>query len=72
MKRSKDVFSLSERVLYGDFAIGSKDDIQLHLYVMPAASRREGAQPRFRGGATVQHAPGRIGGRGLRRGSCAN
>lgn len=40
MKRTgfKDVFSLSERVVYDDFDIGEKDDIPLHLYVMPAAS----------------------------------
>jgi hypothetical protein len=40
MKRTgfKDVFSLSERVVYDDFVIGSDDDIPLHLYVMPAAS----------------------------------
>lgn len=40
MKRTgfKDVFSLSERVVYDDFVIGSSDEIPLHLYVMPAAS----------------------------------
>ena len=40
MKRTgfKDVFSLSERVVYDDFVIGASDDIPLHLYVMPAAS----------------------------------
>lgn len=40
MKRTgfKDVFSLSERVVYDDFVIGLDDNIPLHLYVMPAAS----------------------------------
>jgi hypothetical protein len=40
MKRTgfKDVFSLSERVVYDDFVIGSFNDIPLHLYVMPASS----------------------------------
>ncbi|OCO98971.1 MULTISPECIES: ATP-binding protein [unclassified Ensifer] len=40
MKRTgfKDVFSLSERVVYDDFVIGSSDSIPLHLYVMPASS----------------------------------
>lgn len=34
----KDVFSLSERVVYNDFVIGSSDEVPLHLYVTPAAS----------------------------------
>jgi hypothetical protein len=34
----KDVFSLSERVVYNDFIIGSGNDVPLHLYVMPATS----------------------------------
>ncbi len=34
----KDVFSLSERVVYNDFNIGSSNEIPLHLYVMPASS----------------------------------
>lgn len=40
MKRTgfKDVFSLSERVVYNDFVIGSANDIPLHMYVMPASS----------------------------------
>ncbi|OYY75640.1 MAG: hypothetical protein B7Y43_18595 [Sphingomonas sp. 28-62-20] len=40
MKRTgfKDVFSLSERVVYDDFVIGSSDNVPLHLYVMPASS----------------------------------
>lgn len=40
MKRTgfKDVFSLSERVVYNDFVIGQDNNIPLHLYVMPAAS----------------------------------
>ncbi len=33
-----DVFSLSERVVYDDFVIGSDDNMPLHLYVIPAAS----------------------------------
>lgn len=50
MKRTgfKDVFSLSERVVYSDFAIGSDDDIPLHLYVMPAASLITDAKARNR------------------------
>lgn len=50
MKRTgfKDVFSLSERVVYGDFVIGSADDIPLHLYVMPSASLIADAKARNR------------------------
>lgn len=50
MKRTgfKDVFSLSERVVYDDFVIGSADDIPLHLYVMPAASLITDAKARNR------------------------
>lgn len=50
MKRTgfKDVFSLSERVVYDDFVIGSGDDIPLHLYVMPAASLITDAKARNR------------------------
>ena len=50
MKRTgfKDVFSLSERVVYNDFVIGSADDIPLHLYVMPAASLITDAKARNR------------------------
>jgi len=50
MKRTgfKDVFSLSERVVYDDFVIGSDDDIPLHLYVMPAASLITDAKARNR------------------------
>lgn len=50
MKRTgfKDVFSLSERVVYDDFVIGSNDDIPLHLYVMPAASLITDAKARNR------------------------
>ena len=50
MKRTgfKDVFSLSERVVYDDFAIGSADGIPLHLYVMPAASLISDAKARNR------------------------
>ena len=50
MKRTgfKDVFSLSERVVYDDFVIGSADGIPLHLYVMPAASLISDAKARNR------------------------
>jgi hypothetical protein len=50
MKRTgfKDVFSLSERVVYDDFAIGSSDDVPLHLYVMPASSLIADAKARNR------------------------
>jgi len=50
MKRTgfKDVFSLSERVVYDDFNIGSSDDIPMHLYVMPAASLINDAKARNR------------------------
>ena len=50
MKRTgfKDVFSLSERVVYDDFVIGSNDDIPLHLYVMPAATLITDAKARNR------------------------
>ena len=44
----KDVFSLSERVVYNDFSIGTMDDIPLHLYVMPAASLLTDAKARNR------------------------
>jgi hypothetical protein len=50
MKRTgfKDVFSLSERVVYDDFVIGSGNDVPLHLYVMPAASLITDAKARNR------------------------
>lgn len=50
MKRTgfKDVFSLSERVVYNDFDIGTDNDIPLHLYVMPSASLITNAQARNR------------------------
>lgn len=50
MKRTgfKDVFSLSERVVYDDFDIGQDDDVPLHLYVMPAASLITDAKARNR------------------------
>lgn len=44
----KDVFSLSERVVYNDFVIGSSDEVPLHLYVMPAASLITDARARNR------------------------
>ena len=44
----KDVFSLSERVLYNDYVIGSSDEIPMHLYVMPAASLITDARARNR------------------------
>tara|TARA_R110002072_G_scaffold11765_3_gene52524 strand:+ start:363 stop:2231 length:1869 start_codon:yes stop_codon:yes gene_type:complete len=50
MKRTgfKDVFSLSARVVYDDFVIGSADDVPLHLYVMPTASLITDAKARNR------------------------
>lgn len=50
MKRTgfKDVFSLSDRVVYDDFVIGSSDEIPLHLYVLPAASLIADAKARNR------------------------
>ena len=44
----KDVFSLSERVVYNDFVIGSSGEVPLHLYVMPAASLITDARARNR------------------------
>jgi len=50
MKRTgfKDVFSLSERVVYDDFVIGLQDDVPLHLYVMPAGALIADARARNR------------------------
>ncbi len=50
MKRTgfKDVFSLSERVVYDDFVIGASSDIPLHLYVMPVTSLITDAKARNR------------------------
>jgi hypothetical protein len=44
----KDVFSLNDRVVYNDFAIGSKMEIPLHLYVMPASALIKDAKARNR------------------------
>lgn len=44
----KDVFSLSERVVYNDFAIGKENEVPLHLYVMPAAALIKDAKARNR------------------------
>lgn len=44
----KDIFSLTERVVYNDFLIGTNSDIPLHLYVMPAASLIKDARARNR------------------------
>jgi hypothetical protein len=44
----KDVFSLTDRVVYNDFLIGSKSDIPLHLYVMPASALIKDAKARNR------------------------
>lgn len=44
----KDVFSLTDRVVYNDHVIGLADDIPLHLYVMPAASIITDAKARNR------------------------
>jgi hypothetical protein len=42
----KDVFSLKERVVYNDFLIGSRDEIPLHLYVMPSSALIKDARAR--------------------------
>lgn len=44
----KDVFSLSERVVYNDFDVGTNNDVPLHLYVMPSASLIVDARARNR------------------------
>ena len=44
----KDVFSLTERVVYNDFLIGVNSDIPLHMYVMPAAALITDARARNR------------------------
>lgn len=42
----KDVFSLTDKVLYNDFLIGSENEIPLHLYVMPASALIKDAKAR--------------------------
>lgn len=42
----KDVFSLSERVLYNDFLAGTEEQVPLHLYVMPASALIKDAKAR--------------------------
>lgn len=44
----KDVFSLKDRVVYNDFSIGSRNEIPLHLYVMPASALIKDAKARNR------------------------
>jgi hypothetical protein len=44
----KDVFSLTERVVYNDFTIGSTNEIPLHMYVMPASALIKDAKARNR------------------------
>ena len=44
----KDVFSLNDRVVYSDFLIGTKSEIPLHLYVMPASALIKDAKARNR------------------------
>ncbi len=44
----KDVFSLNDRVVYNDFSIGTKNEIPLHLYVMPASALIKDAKARNR------------------------
>lgn len=44
----KDVFSLTERMVYNDFQIGSGNDIPLHLYVMPVSVLIKDAKARNR------------------------
>lgn len=50
MKQSgfKDVFSLTERVVYNDFDIGFSNEVPLHLYVMPVSSLISDAKARNR------------------------
>lgn len=42
----KDVFSLSERVVYNDFLVGTEDEIPLHMYVMPSSALIKDAKAR--------------------------
>ncbi|MBS0307402.1 MAG: hypothetical protein JSS58_00395, partial [Proteobacteria bacterium] len=42
----KNVFSLTERVVYNDFSIGSNNEIPLHLYVMPTSALVKDARAR--------------------------
>lgn len=44
----KDVFSLTERVVYNDFLIGEDNSIPLHLYVMPSSALIKDAKARNR------------------------
>ena len=44
----KDVFSLTERVVYNDFRIGINSNVPLHLYVMPASTLIKDARARNR------------------------
>ncbi len=42
----KDVFSLSDRVVYNDFVAGSGSGVPLHMYVMPASALIKDAKAR--------------------------
>ncbi|MBU3035472.1 ATP-binding protein [Tritonibacter mobilis] len=42
----KDVFSLSDRVVYNDFEVGGETNIPLHMYVLPASALIKDAQAR--------------------------
>ena len=42
----KDVFSLSERVVYNDFLVSDEDKIPLHMYVMPPSALVKDAKAR--------------------------
>lgn len=44
----KEVFSMSDRVLYNDFFVGRENDIPLHMYVMPASALISDAKARNR------------------------
>ena len=44
----KDVFSLTERMVYNDFPIGTNSDIPLHMYVMPVTALITDARARNR------------------------
>ncbi|MGR3758811.1 ATP-binding protein [Roseobacteraceae bacterium NS-SX3] len=42
----KDVFSLSDRVVYDDFLVGTHREVPLHMYVMPASALIKDAKAR--------------------------
>jgi hypothetical protein len=42
----KDVFSLSDRMVYNDFLVGRENEVPLHMYVMPASALIKDAKAR--------------------------